>query len=209
MKTLIVGLIKRVGFRWYEWVFVGLMLAVIAVTYMLYQRLDTAQADLVKAEQVLQLNEKKEERMDESMELDRAIGYEFFNEQMELVREQYIDRGTVIDQYLAHKSQVSVEPPIGTRSKDTKRSEEDDTDDDPDTDVATQVAPEPPRPKPATPTPKLKTPTTPPAEVANHESTEPTPDDLAGLQLLVNSMQQSYCRAKSNEDNCPTTDSSG
>jgi hypothetical protein len=193
---MIKGLFGKLGLRWFEWLFIGVLVAVSIIGYVLYQKLDVLKEDMAKAEVVMQLNEQKEKQLEDTMELDRAIGYAFHNEQMAAVRDQYRERETVIDTYLATRQYVPKELDLSSQGKKN-------------------VADPPPelQEKPSEPPERDRKevvdsePVT--VEEPRHDTQKPSPDDLDGLQHLVDSMQLAYCRADHAGVDCPTAGSSG
>jgi hypothetical protein len=192
MFAIVRGLLGKLGLRWFEWLFIGMMLTVFTASYYLYQKVGSLKIDLAKAEQAMQYNEQTEKQLVETIKVDRDISYDFFNEQMSLVRSQYQQRGSVIDEYLKTKAvnattPVTVEPTVETHAEPEESSDP--------TQTVRGV------PKVQTPAPCC-----PPIATVKEETDAPKEsainDDLDALQHLVDSMQFAYCQAKTRGGDC-------
>jgi hypothetical protein len=192
MFAIVRGLLGKLGLRWFEWLFIGMMLTVFTASYYLYQKVGSLKIDLAKAEQAMQYNEQTEKQLVETIKVDRDISYDFFNEQMSLVRSQYQQRGSVIDEYLRTKSVRTTVPDRIEPEVETIVELEDPPEPDPVVVEAPIVQPpEPSNPPPTTVEEKTDAPKEP---VKNN--------DLDALQHLVDSMQFAYCQAKTRGGDC-------
>ncbi len=181
MFSVIKGLFSKIGLQWFEWLFIGLLLTTIGVCYFLYQQVGSLKGDLAEAKVVMKQGQHNEDQLEETIEIDRAINYEFMNDQVSSIREQYEQREQVLDRYLKLKN-VKLPPEPEPESKPEPQPE-------PETEITVEPKP---TPKPT------------PVKETNHVPQESPPDDLAGLQHLVDSMQLAYCRAKPTDASCAT-----
>lgn len=192
MFAIVRGLLGKLGLRWFEWLFIGMMLTVCIASYYLFQKVGSLKIDLAKAEQVMQYNEQTENQLIKTIEVDRNISYDFFTEQMSLVRSQYQQRGSVIDEYLKTKAVKATIPTAVESTVETHMEPEESSDPTP---TVRDVA------KVQTPAPCC-----PPITTVKEETDAPKEsvinDDLDALQHLVDSMQFAYCRAKTRGGDC-------
>lgn len=179
MFSVIKGLFSKIGLQWFEWLFIGLLLTAIGVCYFLYQQVGSLKGDLAEAEVVMKQGQHNEDQLEETIEIDRTINYEFMTDQVSLIRDQYEQRDQVLDRYLKLKD-VELPPEPEPKVEPT------------------------PQPKPQVSVESEPTPKPTPVKETNHVPQESPPDDLAGLQHLVDSMQLAYCRAKPTDASCAT-----
>lgn len=177
---------RNLGLRWYEWIFMGVALAVVFLMYLMYNSLEATKVKLTQAQVTLEQTAHVQEYRNSLFDIDREIADKYIGGFPELLKAQREARKQLIGGYLILRPDViekttrpPVEPVVETEPEGNSERQ-----------VVT-VETEPVNTHPPTETPD--------------DAFNPTPeDDVPALQFMVDGLYDAYCAAQQTDSDCAT-----
>lgn len=184
---------RNLGLRWYEWIFMGVALAVVCLMYLMYNSLEATKVKLTQTQVTLEQTAHIQEYRNSLFDIDREIADKYIGGFPELLKAQREARKQLIGGYLILRpdaietpSLSPVEPVVETKP---------DPEGIPERPVVT-VMPEPIKVQPKTETP-------------DDAFNPPPEDDVPALRFMVDGLYDAYCAAQQTDRDCTTGVSAG
>lgn len=179
---------RSLGLRWYEWVFMGVALAVVGLMYLMYNSLEATKIQLTQAQVTLEQSAHVNEYRNSLFEIDQAIANKYIGDFPDVLKAQRKAREELISGYLILRPGLTndvIERPVTAIEAPPI-----------DPTVSTVVKPTVVDTPAAELKPKVETP---------DDAFKDTPEaDVAALQFMVDGLHDAYCAAQPTDTDCTT-----